>query len=50
MNQMTPVIPYEEVPEVLKVIRTPLILPAWEKGLRGHPDPTYRGYLLDGLE
>ena len=35
---------------MLKVIRTLLILPAWEKGLRGHPDPTYRGYLLDGLE
>ena len=37
------------LPSELSVVSTPLVVPAWEAALRGHPDWAFIQYLLDGL-
>ena len=37
------------LPSELLVVSTPLVVPAWEAALRGHPDWAFVRYLLDGL-
>ena len=37
------------LPSELSVVSTPLVVPAWEAALHGHPDWAFVRYLLDGL-
>ena len=37
------------LPPQLTAVSTPLVVPAWEKALQGHPDRAFARYILDGL-
>ena len=36
-------------PQELWSVTTPLVVPAWEKALKGHPDQAFARYIMDGL-
>ena len=36
-------------PLALTPVSTPLVVPAWEKALEGHPDWAFVRYIMDGL-
>lgn len=48
MDSCRPVHP-PVLPSVLRVVRTPLKVPEWDRMLRGHPDEAFAQYVLSGL-
>ena len=39
-----------QLPQELKAITTPLILPKWQTELQGHPDPTFTEFITQGIQ